>query len=358
MTAKPGLTAVTSPVAVLTVATSAREVVHATGRPVSTAPAASRAVAESVIVEPIASERSSDEIETELAVTVGAVDLSPPQPANAATAANEATDLRTSTLLRQAVITAHRGFAALVHSVMAHAPASPASRRVAVLRLALLVTLLVGAALAWWQFGPTDPLSFRDAVRRARAMRDTGWAAPTFLLFYAGASALGLPITPFTLAAGVIFGVALGATLSWAGAVIGAAGGYLLARHLGATAVRTLAGSRAGRIEQLTESTGFLTLLRVQLIPVIPLSALNVACGVARVPFWTYVAAAAVGVIPGSVIYAYFADQVIAGAAGADRRSRTGIIVASLLLLGLTFVPTVAARLRRPRAKTRAKTRV
>jgi uncharacterized membrane protein YdjX (TVP38/TMEM64 family) len=243
---------------------------------------------------------------------------------------------------------------ARVDSVMAHAPARAASRRVALLRLMILAALLVGAAVAWWQFGPTDLPSLRAAVRRAREMRDAGWASPAFVLFYAGATALGLPITPLTLAAGVIFGVVLGASLSWAGAVIGAGGGYLLARRLGASAVRTLAGQRAERLEQLSESTGFLTLLRLQLIPVVPLSALNVACGVARVRFGTYVAAAAVGVIPGSVIYAYFADQVIAGAAGADTRSRTGIIVASLLLLALTFVPTLAGRLRGRRARAGA----
>ncbi|MFN2566026.1 MAG: TVP38/TMEM64 family protein [Gemmatimonadaceae bacterium] len=237
---------------------------------------------------------------------------------------------------------------------MPPATARPTSRPAAVLRLAALAALLLGAALAWWKFGPTDLETLRAAARRARAMRDAGWSKPAFLLVYTVVASLGLPITPLTLAAGFIFGALVGASLSWAGAVIGAAGGYLIARRLGANAVRTLAGARAPRIERLSESTGFLTLLRLQLIPVLPLGALNVACGVARVRFATYVAAAAVGVIPGSVIYAYFADQVIAGAAGADARSRTHIVVASLLLLSLTFVPTVAGKLRGKRAKAGA----
>jgi uncharacterized membrane protein YdjX (TVP38/TMEM64 family) len=220
----------------------------------------------------------------------------------------------------------------------------PTSRPAAVLRLAILAALLVGAALVWWQFGPTDLESLRRFARGARAMRDASWAAPAFVLLYALAGALGLPITPLTLAAGVIFGATLGAGLSWAGAVAGAAGGYLLARHLGASAIHSLAGKRATRIEELSDSTGFLTLLRLQLIPVIPLGALNLACGMARVRFGKYVTAAAAGVIPGSVIYAYFADQVIAGAAGAEFRSRAHAIVASGLLVALTFVPTVVAR--------------
>jgi uncharacterized membrane protein YdjX (TVP38/TMEM64 family) len=177
-------------------------------------------------------------------------------------------------------------------------------------------------------------------------MRDSGWTAPGFVVLYGAAGTLGIPITPLTLAAGVIFGAFTGATLSWAGAVAGAAGGYLLARRLGASAVRTLAGQRAHRIEKLSEQTGFLTLLRLQLIPVLPISAINVACGVARVPFGPYLAAAAIGVVPGSIIYSYFADQLIAGAAGADTTSRTQVIIASLLLIALTFVPTLATRWR------------
>jgi uncharacterized membrane protein YdjX (TVP38/TMEM64 family) len=221
----------------------------------------------------------------------------------------------------------------------------PTSRRVAVLRLAILVGLLLGAALAWSQFGPTDLEGLRTFARRARAMRDAGWAAPAFVLLYTVAGSLGLPITPLTLAAGVIFGAVLGAALSWAGGVAAAAGGYILARRLGASAIHSLAGKRANKkIEQLSDSTDFLTLLRLQLIPVLPLSALNVACGMARVPFGRYIAAAAVGVIPGSVIYAYFADQVIAGAAGAYSRSRAHVILASGLLVALTFVPTVVGR--------------
>ena len=229
---------------------------------------------------------------------------------------------------------------------MNHTEASPTTRRAAWLRLGILAGLLIGAAVAWWQFGPTDLESLRILTRRARGMRDSVWAAPAFVLLYIAASAFGLPITPLTLASGVVFGALLGATLSWAGAVVGAAAGFMLARRLGAAAVRTLAGKRAQRIEELSERTGFLTLLRLQLIPVIPLSALNLACGVAGVRFWAYTAAAAIGLIPGSVIYAYFADQVVAGAAGADSQSRTLIILDSALLIALTFVPTAVAKLR------------
>src|SRR5919109_3250506 len=100
--AKPGPTAVTRPVVAFTVATSGREVVHATVRPVSTVPAASRAVAVSAMVAPTESEGLSGAIETELAVTGGAVVFPPPHAASAVARARQPADLRTSTLLREA----------------------------------------------------------------------------------------------------------------------------------------------------------------------------------------------------------------------------------------------------------------
>jgi uncharacterized membrane protein YdjX (TVP38/TMEM64 family) len=224
--------------------------------------------------------------------------------------------------------------------------ARPASRRVAVSRLAILAALLIGAALVWWRYGPTDLATLRVLVQRVSAMREAAWVPPVFALAYAAAASFGLPITPLTLAAGVIFGSILGAVVSWAGAVAGAAGGYLLARRLGAGSVRALAGKRAYKIEALGESTSFLRLLRLQLIPVVPLSALNIACGIARVPLGTYIAAAAVGVIPGSAIYSYFGYRVIAGAANAQARSLRHAIIASVLLLILTFVPTLVGKVR------------
>jgi hypothetical protein len=99
--ANPGLTAVTRPDVGLTVATSGCDVVHATGRPVTTAPAASRAVADRVTVAPIASEGSSGSIETVLAVGVGSVGLSPPHAASAIAKARQAADLRTDRLPRE-----------------------------------------------------------------------------------------------------------------------------------------------------------------------------------------------------------------------------------------------------------------
>ena len=239
--------------------------------------------------------------------------------------------------------------AALVHSVMDLTRARSTSRPAAVLRLVALAAFLAAAAIAWWQWGPTDAESLREIVRRTRRIRHSVWAGPVFLVIYGLAASIGLPITPLTLTAGAVFGAVLGATVSWAGAVAGAAGGHLIARRFGQSAFHTLVGRRAERIEKLSASTGVPTLMRIMLIPLLPLSALNVATAMAGVPLRKYVAAACVGVIPGSVVFTYAADQVIAGATGVDTRSRVHVAVGVLFLLTLTFVPVIVRRVGRVR---------
>jgi hypothetical protein len=107
--ASPGLTAVTTPELGSTVAMCACDDVQATRRLGTTAPAASRGVAESVTVAPTDSDGSSGAIETLLVVGGGgAVGLSPPHAANVIANAKQA-DLRTDTLLRETTNNVFRG---------------------------------------------------------------------------------------------------------------------------------------------------------------------------------------------------------------------------------------------------------
>jgi uncharacterized membrane protein YdjX (TVP38/TMEM64 family) len=59
----------------------------------------------------------------------------------------------------------------------------------------------------------------------------------------------------------------------------------------------------------------------------------------------TFAAATALGIVPGTLIYTFFADAIVTGAAGASRTAFTRLLVAAGLLLLLTFVPAAARRL-------------
>lgn len=224
---------------------------------------------------------------------------------------------------------------------------SAQTRRAAFVRLAVLAALVGAAALVAWRLGffeLRDPRRLVGAVRRVRTVRAV---APLFVLVYAGVAAFGLPATPLTLAGGAIFGTALGSLLNWLGAVLGATGSFLLARRLGRDAFRQLVGRWGDRLDELGERRGFATLLRLRLLPVVPFNVLSFAAGLAGVTLRAYVAATALGIIPGTIVYTYFADSLLAGVEGASRQAFARAAVAAALLLALSFLPPLVRRLRR-----------
>ena len=213
------------------------------------------------------------------------------------------------------------------------------------LKAVVLVLVIAAASLIAWRLGffaLRDPQRLAAAIRRARAMRGI---VPLFVGAYALVATFGLPAFPLTLAGGAMFGLGLGSVLNWSGAVLGACGSYGLARLLGRDALHGLLGTWGNRLDALGARSGFATIFRLRLIPVVPFNALSLAAGLAGVSFPAYSAATALGIIPGTVIYTYFADSLVAGAAGASRQAFIRLGVAAVLLIALSFLPRLAQRM-------------
>ena len=220
------------------------------------------------------------------------------------------------------------------------------SRGAVMMRFGVLLVLLAAAGFTAWRLGffdLRDPRHLAAAVRRARGVRAI---APLFVLIYAVVAAFGLPATPFTLAGGAIFGTVLGSILNWSGAVLGAIGSFFLAKALGHDALRRLLGQKATKLQGLVERGGFVTMFRLRLLPVVPFNVLSLAAGLAGVPFRAYVLGTALGIIPGTIVYTYFADSLISGAAGASRAAFIKVGIAAALLLTVSFAPMLVRRLR------------
>jgi len=178
------------------------------------------------------------------------------------------------------------------------AAAARLRRRSAWLRLGVLALLVVAGSLAL----VTDDLSV-EALRDQVA--SWGAVAPVlFALLYAVATVLLLPGTPFTLAAGVVFGPVLGAATALVGATIGATGAFLVGRAIGRGAVEELAGERVAAVDRHLGERGFGSVLAIRLIPLFPFNVVNLVAGITAVRLSAYVAATALGIIPGVLILA------------------------------------------------------
>lgn len=224
------------------------------------------------------------------------------------------------------------------------------STRAALIRIGGLTLVLVVAGLIGYRLGWFD---YRDTLEHVtRLQRSHSFAAfiVAFVIVYAFATSLGIPGMPFTVASGAVFGTLLGSAVSWAGAMIGATAGYWTARTVGHDVVlRWL--QRYERVENaVADARGFNGMLRLRLIPVLPLGTVNFVGGLARVPFPSYLAATAVGVLPSTFIYTYFADSLLEGVGNGRSNALVSLIVASTLLIALSLAPRFVNRQKRKTA--------
>lgn len=166
-------------------------------------------------------------------------------------------------------------------------------------RLVLLGLLLLAATVAGIVLGGGN----RDGI--GETIDAAGPLGPlAFVALYVVLTVLFFPGAILTAAGGATFGAALGTVLAVTGATIGATCAFLIGRRAGRAQVEQIAGRRIEAIDRWLERRGFLAVLYVRLIPVIPFNALNYAAGVSPVGTREYVLGTALGVIPGAFAYA------------------------------------------------------
>jgi uncharacterized membrane protein YdjX (TVP38/TMEM64 family) len=165
---------------------------------------------------------------------------------------------------------------------------------------------LIALAFSLWFFTPLHTLA-----NVAQFMSYTGahrlLGSMLFVLFYSAATAFFLPMTPFSVAGGFIFGTLMGSGLTIIGAILGATVSFLIARWLGRDAVELWAGRHAKvvKIDDEAAKHGFWVVLILGLLPFMPYNGINVAAGLSRVRPSDYIAATALGLIPDILLLSY-----------------------------------------------------
>ncbi|MFH0241456.1 TVP38/TMEM64 family protein [Streptomyces sp. HK10] len=171
--------------------------------------------------------------------------------------------------------------------------------RGATIRLAVFVVLL--AVLGSW--AALDGGGLPGDIRRWVDSLGV-WGPLVFAVCYALAVTALLPGSVLTASAGALFGLPLGAAAVLAGATAGAALSFGLARWLGRPAVARYAGAgRLARLDAYLSRRGFAAVLVLRLVPLFPFNMVNYGAGVAGVRFAPYVAATALGIVPGTLVY-------------------------------------------------------
>ena len=204
---------------------------------------------------------------------------------------------------------------------------------------------LLGAGFSLYRFTPLGELLSRDhLVAWIGILRGAWWTAPTLIALFALLASLGVPASLFIVAGGAIFGTFWGWICNLIGALLAAALSHWLARSLGRDLIAHLLGEeRVKRVGSIIDVHGFWTMVRIRFVP-LPFVAVNFGAALAGMPLGRFLAATAIGLTPSLLAMTYFVSSVVNTAEGEPGHLAWQLGLVLILLLALSFIPTLLRR--------------
>jgi uncharacterized membrane protein YdjX (TVP38/TMEM64 family) len=211
-------------------------------------------------------------------------------------------------------------------------------------RVAALIAIVIGLFLAM-RFLPVQQWlrSFNDWVGQIGAA-----GIFIFIGVYALATVLLAPGSILTIGAGFTFGLCKGFLAVSAGATLGAALAFLVARFVARDKIEAIAkrNEKFCKIDNAIGKQGARLIFLLRLSPVIPFNLSNYFYGLTAVKFWPYVLASWIGMMPGTFLYVYIgtaSKAAVAAAAGGGEAVKHGWQYWTFMSTGLvaTIVVTI-----------------
>lgn len=113
------------------------------------------------------------------------------------------------------------------------------------------------------------------------------------------------------IAGGMAFGMYLGTIYTTIGALLGSTTAFYIARFLGREAVEKILKGKMHSFEEGIEKNGFLIILILRLIPIIPFNVVSYGAGLTKARFLDYILATMIGIIPGVIVFTNLGDKAL-----------------------------------------------
>lgn len=229
-------------------------------------------------------------------------------------------------------------------------------------RLLPLGILAAGFAL-FFVLGLDKYLSFqalsdnRDWLKQQVA-DNTVVTVAAFILAYAVVTALSIPGgAVLTILGGFLFGTWLGGAYAVVGATVGAVAVFLAARTALGDMLREKAGGAVRRMREGFNENALNYLLVLRLIPLFPFWLVNLVPALVGVPLRTYTIGTALGIVPGTLVYASVGNGVGKILAAGERPDLSIIFQPAILgpivgLALLALLPVAYKKWNQRRAKS------
>jgi uncharacterized membrane protein YdjX (TVP38/TMEM64 family) len=181
------------------------------------------------------------------------------------------------------------------------------SRLLDALKIALIAALILGSGWLLWKHQEwfKDPRLIKTEVVSWGA-----WGPVAYILLYAVGPSFLVPGFVMTIAAGLAFGTFWGSTWSLIGADLGALVAFAAGRFLGRDFVARTVGVRFRDMIDKIARNGFFIIFYLRIVPVIPYNFLNLLAGASPITFGDYFWASMIGMVPGTILFAFMGDAM------------------------------------------------
>jgi uncharacterized membrane protein YdjX (TVP38/TMEM64 family) len=176
-----------------------------------------------------------------------------------------------------------------------------------VVKIAIVLILVVGSG--WLLWAHTEWFENPGLVK-VEVLRWGIWGPVVYMALYAVGPSFLVPGAVRTIAGGLAFGTLWGSVYSLLGADAGALIAFAAGRFLGRAFVEHLVGARFEKLLAQIGRHGFQIIFYLRLVPLIPYNALNLLAGASPITFRDYFWASMIGMIPGTILFAFLGDAL------------------------------------------------
>lgn len=220
----------------------------------------------------------------------------------------------------------------------------------------LILLIFIGGFSAFFLLGGDQYLNFSTLkANRDRLLAYTlnhYWSILIgAMAIYSASTALSLPVaTLFSLTIGFLFGLWVGTGIILFSATLGATLAFLAARYVLADVVSRRMGMMAKKLISEFHRNDFNYLLFLRLVPLFPFWLINLATAFTPIKVQTYVAATAIGIIPGAFVFTNLGQSL--GRIDSPDQLLSFKTIGALMLLGIfALIPVFVKKFRSIKAK-------
>lgn len=165
------------------------------------------------------------------------------------------------------------------------------------------------------------------------------WAPLIFLVLYSIKSfIIFIPAGIFMLAAGLSFGTFLGTLILIVGTLLSSTVGFVFARYFGKDYVqKRLQNTKFSNLGGKIAKKGFLIILLLRLVPILPYDAINYICGLSKIRYRDFILATLIGTIPACFLYAYLGENLL-------KPFSKGFYLSIVLVILISLTPVLFAK--------------